>query len=188
MDYYFWVWGSRSGTPRRRATATAAPTSRPGAGRRWTPSWLRSGRASTQAASWESQAPDGLRAHPSALVGWEGGRVTVAVERPRTRRSYVGTGSSSGSGTRGPGVSGAGSSCGGSSGSTGGASGTSASATPVALEFFISICACEFVTFVGFPERPWRSRWPLGETASPRTSKWEAASSPGACAGRARAQ
>jgi hypothetical protein len=59
--------------------------------------------------------------------------VTVEIEPRWGRRSYVGTGSSSGSRTGGSGVSGSGSSSGGSSGSTGGASGTSALGTELVL-------------------------------------------------------
>ena len=51
-------WASRSGTPPRRATATATRTSRPAGRPSWTPSYSRSDRASTPGASWASRGAE----------------------------------------------------------------------------------------------------------------------------------
>jgi hypothetical protein len=90
-------WASRSGTPQRRATATAAPTSRPAAGRRWIPSCSRSGRASTPAGSWESQAADESTPErfKAPLLRWQRAarpRRFATLLRPPGRRLVIAAG------------------------------------------------------------------------------------------------
>ena len=59
-------WASRSGTPPRRATATATRTSRPAGRPSWTPSYSRSDRASTPGASWASRGAEKPNEHAAA--------------------------------------------------------------------------------------------------------------------------